>query len=182
MTGDNGNDALGNVRDDGTLIFERDLPGPLERVWEYITDADKRATWLAGGEFDLRAGGEARLSFRLDELTGEPVPERYGTVQHHEHICRITRCEPPHVLAFTWPEGGGAESEVTFELEPREDSVLLRLTHRRLPDRETEIDVASGWHAHLGLLADRLSARPPRGFWSAHAAAEARYEQIVPAR
>lgn len=182
MAGDSRNNAPGTFPGDGTLIIERIVPGPLERVWEYITDSKKRATWLAGGEFDLRIGGEARLSFRLDELTGEAIPERYAAVRRHEHVCRITRCEAPHVLSFTWPEGGGAESEVTFELEPREDSVLLRLTHRRLPDRETEVDVASGWHAHLGLLADRLSARPPRGFWSAHAAAEAQYERIAPRR
>ena len=32
--------------DDTTVRFERLLPGPIERVWEYLTDGDKRATWL----------------------------------------------------------------------------------------------------------------------------------------
>jgi uncharacterized protein YndB with AHSA1/START domain len=30
-----------------TLRIERLLPGPIERVWQYLTDSDKRATWLA---------------------------------------------------------------------------------------------------------------------------------------
>ena len=32
-----------------TVRFERLLPGPIERVWEYLTDSDRRATWLAAG-------------------------------------------------------------------------------------------------------------------------------------
>ena len=37
----------------GTLIgnnsirFERLLPGPIERVWAYLVEPDKRALWLA---------------------------------------------------------------------------------------------------------------------------------------
>ena len=32
--------------------FERSLPGPVERVWAYLTEADKRRQWLAGGKVD----------------------------------------------------------------------------------------------------------------------------------
>jgi uncharacterized protein YndB with AHSA1/START domain len=61
----------------GTVRLERLLPGPIERVWEYLTDAQKRATWLAGGVFDLRVGGVTRLEFRHDTLSAEPPPEAY---------------------------------------------------------------------------------------------------------
>src|SRR5437762_3029640 len=47
----------------GTVKMERLLPGPVERVWAYITDSKKRSLWLAAGEFDLRVGGEIRLQF-----------------------------------------------------------------------------------------------------------------------
>ena len=47
----------------GTVKLERLLPGPVERVWAYITESDKRAKWLAAGEFDLRVGGRVRLEF-----------------------------------------------------------------------------------------------------------------------
>ena len=36
--------------DETTVRFERLLPGPIERVWQYLTDGDKRAKWLCGGE------------------------------------------------------------------------------------------------------------------------------------
>ena len=29
--------------------FERLLPGPIERVWSYLTDSEKRGKWLASG-------------------------------------------------------------------------------------------------------------------------------------
>ena len=46
-----------------TMRLERLLPGPVERVWAYLTESEKRATWLCGGEFELRVGGRVRLEF-----------------------------------------------------------------------------------------------------------------------
>ena len=36
-----------------TLRIERTLPGPIERVWTYLTDPAKRATWFARGPMEL---------------------------------------------------------------------------------------------------------------------------------
>ena len=58
----------GVVTEPGTIRFERLLPGPIERVWAYLTEADKRRQWFAGGEMELRAGGKADLLFRHAEL------------------------------------------------------------------------------------------------------------------
>jgi uncharacterized protein YndB with AHSA1/START domain len=90
---------------------------------------------------------------------------------------RITRCDPPRLLSYTWAEWG----EVTFELTPRGDDVLLVLTHQRLADRAGMVSVAGGWHAHLGILADNLDSREPRPFWSTHAKAAAEYEKRMAA-
>ena len=46
-----------------TVRMERLLPGPVERLWAYLTESKKRATWFCGGEFELRVGGHARLQF-----------------------------------------------------------------------------------------------------------------------
>ena len=48
----------GTITEAGTIRFERLLPGPIERVWAYLTESDKRAKWLAAGDMDLRPGGE----------------------------------------------------------------------------------------------------------------------------
>lgn len=169
-------EPLGRALDAASVRIERLLPGPIERVWAYLTESDKRAKWLAGGEMALRPGAELALAFRHGELSHEPTPERWRGVDGHVNHCRVTRCEPPRLLSFTWPEARGEDSEVTFELTPQEDGVLLVVTHRRLADRAAMVNVAGGWHAHLGLLADHLNGRPPRGFWSAYAVAEKQYE------
>ena len=43
--------------DTATVRLERLLPGPIERVWAFITESDLRRQWLAAGEFELTVGG-----------------------------------------------------------------------------------------------------------------------------
>ena len=47
-----------------TVRIERILPGPVERIWAYITDSDKRRKWFAEGPMV-----EVR-----DRQSGNPVP------------------------------------------------------------------------------------------------------------
>lgn len=163
----------------GTLRFRRRLPGPVERVWAYLTEPDKRRRWLAGGPMDLRPGGAVELRFRNAELArdDDPAPDRYreagndGTVRGD-----IVRCEPPRLLAFTWGSAADAPepaSEVTIELEPDGDDVLLTLTHQRLAEGAQTLAVAGGWHTHLDILGDVLRGDEPRPFWRTHARVEA---------
>jgi len=65
-------------------------------------------------------------------------------------------------VAHTWGEN---DSEVTFELEPRGERVLLTVTHQRLKNRDAMLSVAGGWHAHLGVLVDQLEQNDRRPFW-----------------
>ncbi len=170
----------GVVTEAGTVRFERVLPGPIERVWAYLTESEKRGTWLASGEMELRVGGRVELKFRHAELSSqtEPTPERYKKYEKGASVYgRITRCEPPRLLSYTWGESDGVDSEVTFELTPRGNDVLLVLTHRRLPDRTEMISVSGGWHTHLAILADHLYGRARRPFWSTHALLEGEYEK-----
>lgn len=171
----NPEEPLGTAIDALSVRIERVLPGPVERVWAYLTEPDKRARWLAGGDMELRPGAEIALCFRHSELSHEPAPERWRGAEGHVNHSHVTRCEPPTLLAITWPSEG-EDSEVTFELTPQGDEVLLVVTHRRLADKTEMTNVASGWHAHLAILADQLHGRQPRGFWSTFAAAEAAYQ------
>jgi len=170
---------FGVVPEARTLRIRRVLPGPIERVWAYLTESDKRARWLASGPMELRAGGRVELTFRNSELTGdsEPVPDAYKKYEGWSFSGEVIRCEPPRLLSYTWGDG----SEVTFELSPEGEKVLLVLTHRRLPDRGTMVGVASGWHNHLGVLQARLEGRAPQPFWSTQARLKAAYEERLPA-
>lgn len=160
-----------------TVRFERLLRGPIDRVWAYLTDPEKRAQWLAAGPMELRVGGRVSLVFRHGELspTPEVVPERYRSFDGAVVEGRVTRCEPPHVLGYTWGEAEGVDSEVTFELADQGDRVHLVLTHRRLAGRAAMLSVAGGWHTHLDILADRLAGRAPAPFWATHERWEADY-------
>ncbi len=164
----------GTSPEQATVRLERMLPGPIERVWAYLTDSDKRATWFAGGVFDLRVGGKADLHFDHDLLSAEKTPPEMKK-KRYDFTETITRCEPPRLLSYTFGHGG-PESEVTFELETRGKGVLLVLTHRRIVDRNTKIGLASGWDTHVAILEDRLNGVEPRPFWTTHARLKNEYE------
>jgi uncharacterized protein YndB with AHSA1/START domain len=169
--------ADGEILDASTVRFERLLPGPIERVWAFLTESEKRKLWLAAGEFELRPGGKTTLFFQHNNLSPKVgVPPEQFRKMHEEgggFDGKVLRCEPPRLLAITW--GGDQSSEVTFELTPQHDGkVLLTLTHRRLSTNEMA-NVAPGWHTHLGVLLERLSGREPENFWTAFIEAKAHY-------
>jgi uncharacterized protein YndB with AHSA1/START domain len=160
----------------GELRLTRLLPGPIERVWQYLIDPEKRARWFAGGLLEQKAGGRVAFAMRHSNLApGETPPDKYKTV-HYSGVTvegRVLRCEPPHLLVFTF---GGDDSEVTFELQPQGDKVLLLLTHvARGEDLPDLTNFASGWHTHVALLIAELENAPRPGFWAVHAKLLAEY-------
>lgn len=160
-----------------TVRIERSLPGPIERVWDYLTQSDKRATWLARGPMDMAEGGKVELTWFNSTLSAqnEPPPEEYSKSEGHSMTGRVLACDPPHLLSFTW-NGETSESVVTFELSQRGGRVHLVLTHSRLASRGAKLSVSGGWHAHLDILDDVLSDKPARPFWSNHTRLKAEYE------
>lgn len=145
-----------------TLVIQRWLPGPAERLWRYLTEADLRRKWLADGAMVPEPGATFELVWRNAELgdTGEPRPE--GLPEEHRLTSRIIAADPPRRLSFTWGEG-----EVTFDLAPQGDRVRLTITHR-LGTPQAIFDVAPGWHQHLDLLAAVLADAPVPAFWSGY--------------
>ena len=60
----------GELLDESTVRFERMLPGPIERVWSFIVDSDKRKKWLCGG--DIGAQWVKRVWMpRAEEIVSE---------------------------------------------------------------------------------------------------------------
>lgn len=162
-----------------TVRFERLLPGPIERVWEFLTDAEKRSRWFAGGPMELRVGGTAELHFDHTQISGEPTPEPYRSMMENDNISvgHVTQCVPPRLLSYTWWENSDDKSEISFELSEQGSDVLLILTHRRLADRKEMLNVSGGWHIHLDILEDRLKEVTPRPFWTTFYKLKAEYDQ-----
>lgn len=173
-------DTYGKFTEPETLRFERLLPGPIERVWDYLTKSELRGKWLASGSMDLREGGNVKLVFNHQNLTphDDPIPEKYkeqGEVSTMHG--KVTRIDPPRLISFTWAETQG-ESEVTFELTPKGENVLLELTHQKIgDDREMLLEVSAGWHTHLDIMTDKLNGREPKPFWAKHIKLEEEYEK-----
>ena len=171
-------DKYGVVIAPNTIRFERVLPGPIERVWAYLTESEKRAKWLASGAMDLYVGGEVELFWlhtTLDTTKPDEPPEKYKN--GHYMKAKITRFEPPHVLGYTWGAREDALSEVVFELSERGNEVLLVLTHHRLPNQHDLLGVSGGWHTHLDTLVEHLNGRTAPAFWGRHAVLDAEYKQ-----
>lgn len=166
--------GYGVLKDSETFRIERLLPGPIERVWGYLTDREKRRKWFGGGPMELRTAGRVELQFRFSELSSETTPADQADAC--EVAGWVTQCEPPRLLSYTWGIEPDA-SEVSFELEERGQQVLLVITHRRLKSREMAVKVASGWHTHLELLGDHLNDREPRPFWTTKTRLEEEYRE-----
>jgi len=170
-------DAYGTLTAPDSLTIQRLLPGPLERVWVYLTEIEDRRRWLAAGPMELRVGAPFELVWRNHELTDPPGTPPEGFAEEHRMQSRITELEPLRRLSFTWGEHG----EVTFALEPRGERVLLTVIHRRAPDRATLLQVAAGWHAHLDILAARAAGEAPAPFWDHWSGLRRDYERRLPA-
>lgn len=176
MTGPATPDAYGVLTEPTTLEIQRFLPGPIERVWAYLTESDLRRQWLASGEMELKVGAPFELVWRNDELTNPPGQRPAGAGEEHRMKAEITELDPPRKLSFTWGSTGG----VSFELEPKGERVLLTVTHHRVTDRSTLRGVSTGWHSHLDVLAARLSGTEPEPFWDKFSRLKNEYERRIP--
>jgi uncharacterized protein YndB with AHSA1/START domain len=170
----------GERLDDSTVRFERLLPGPIDRVWSYLTEGDKRARWLCGGDAEPEVGGHVDMHFHNLSLSSDediPRPEKYRDMPEKMSFSgKVLRYEPPRVLAHTW-EFANEASEVLYELTEQGDKVLLVLTHSLLESIDTVLSVSGGWHTHLNILVDVLEGGKPRPFYKMQTQLEAEYEQ-----
>jgi uncharacterized protein YndB with AHSA1/START domain len=139
----------GETRQETMVRFERRMPGPLERAWEFITSSEHLGKWLMAGSIEPREGGAVNLG--------------------DGHIRGVvTQWQPPRRLTYTWNVfspgemvSGFPESYVTFELEPIGDSVQLVLTHRPILLKEFEGRTMMGWHTLLDSLVAVAQGRQP---------------------
>jgi uncharacterized protein YndB with AHSA1/START domain len=168
--------TYGTLIEPATLKMQRLLPGPIERIWAYLTESDKRRKWLAAGKMELKVGAPFELVWRNDELTDPPGERPAGFGDEHRMQSRITELDPPRKLCFAWKDSG----DVSIELEAKGNEVLLTLIHRRLPNRSTMLGVSTGWHVHLDLLVARARGEEPPPFWDGFAKLRKEYDRRLP--
>jgi uncharacterized protein YndB with AHSA1/START domain len=135
----------GQLHKETMVRFERLLPGPMERVWDYLTSSEHLGKWLLNGTIEPREGGAVNLG--------------------DGHIRGVvTQWQPPRRLTYTWnvfSPGAYPESYLTLELEPRGEQVALTLTHRPILLPEFEGRTMMGWHTFLARLLAVVEGREP---------------------
>lgn len=92
-----------------SVVVERDLAHPPDKVWRALTQPHLVAEWLMAG--DIRPELGHAFSFSGD----------WGAV-----ACEVLEIDPGRVIAYTW-NGLGLESTVTWTLTPTPTGTHLRL-------------------------------------------------------
>ncbi len=171
---------LGILMDPSTLTFERILPGDIHDIWALIVEPEKRTTWLAGGEWELKVGGRAELIFENENLSDadDKPPSSIGTgEQEVAFIGEVLDIDPPRLIEIAWPESAGAWSRVRFELLQQDEQVRLILTQFGVDSIEALRGTAAGWHTHLDILnALQTNSKRP-SFWRQFAVWQGVYDQ-----
>jgi uncharacterized protein YndB with AHSA1/START domain len=168
--------AFGELASPSTLTIQRTLPGPIERVWSYLVDSELRQQWLAAGRLTPEAGTSFELVWRNDELSASASERPQGFPAESRATCQVTEAQVPRKLRFLWPDVG----DVSFELEPVGDQVVLTVTHRQLPNRSLSVMVGAGWHMHCDILVARVAGVVAPSFWRGWMRLRDEYERRIP--
>ena len=97
-----------------TLVIEREMPHPPEKVWRALTEVPLLDEWLLKSDFQPIVGH--KFNFR-----NEPMPQWDGRV--HGEVLTVS---PHERLAYRW-EALGLNSVVTWTLTPTEGGTHLRM-------------------------------------------------------
>ncbi|MGV6820807.1 MAG: hypothetical protein ACWA5T_09975 [Parvularcula sp.] len=170
----------GEILEDGTLYFVRELPGDLSQAWSWIAEGQKRAAWLCGGDDVRRTGETIKFVFSHKDLTPheEVIPEKYKDMDDGISFdVDVTACEPPHRLVIWWPSPEG-NNEIEFRLKEIDGKVILELFQRGEIPVEHFLGSCAGWHTHLGLMVDKMGGVSPQPFWTTHEALYLEYRSL----
>jgi uncharacterized protein YndB with AHSA1/START domain len=106
-----------------TLVIEREMPHPPEKIWRALTEGQLIEEWLMKNDFRPVVGH--RFQFRR-----EPVQNWNGIID-----AEVLVVEPNARLAYSWGSLG-LESVVTWTLTPTEDGTHLRMEQSGFPSEE----------------------------------------------
>jgi uncharacterized protein YndB with AHSA1/START domain len=124
-----------------TLVIEREMPHPPEKLWRALTEGQLIEQWLMKSDFQPQVGH--RFKFR-----STPVPNWSGIIDSE-----VLVVEPITRLAYSWG-ALGLESVVTWTLTPTEDGTHVRMEHSGFgSDQDAAYKGATyGWRNFIGNL------------------------------
>ena len=125
-----------------SVIIERDLPHPPEKIWRTLTQGHLIEEWLMKNDFKPVA--DHRFTLRAD----------WGAVD-----CQVTAIEPNKTLSYTWA-AYGLESVVTWTLTPTSTGTHLRMEQSGFrPDQQQAYQGAKGGWPQFFAALEQVLAR-----------------------
>lgn len=106
--------------DTRSVVVERELPHPPEKVWRALTQPHLIEEWLA--KIDFKPVKGHRFSVQIDAQTDKSFV--FG--------CEVVAVEPNRVLSYSWSSSGdgggnGLRTAVTWTLTPTPGGTHLRM-------------------------------------------------------
>lgn len=130
-----------------SIIIERDIAHPPEKIWRVLTTPHLIEEWLMKTDFVPVAGHQFEL--RAD----------WGTV-----TCKVLTLEPGRQLAYTWDAGDdatGLRSTVTWTLTPTAAGTRLRMEQSGFRKGQPHYygGAMAGWPRMIDTI-EAIAARP----------------------
>jgi uncharacterized protein YndB with AHSA1/START domain len=124
-----------------TLVIERELPYPPEKIWRALTQGSLIKEWLMDNDFQPVVGHS--FQFR-----STPMPNWNGIIDSH-----VLVVEPNRKLSYSWG-ALGLESAVTWTLTPTDTGTHIRMEHSGFgSDQDAAYKGANyGWQKFIGNL------------------------------
>lgn len=131
-----------------SVVVERVMPHPPEKVWRALTEPALIEDWLMRSDFAPAVGH--RFQFRT-----EPAHGWSGVVE-----AEVLEVEPPRRLAYRWASDGGLDTVVTWTLSPAEGGTAVRMEQSGFSaEQEANIRGATfGWQRNMAEL-ERVAGR-----------------------
>jgi uncharacterized protein YndB with AHSA1/START domain len=124
-----------------SIVVERTMPHPPEKVWKALTTSELVAKWLMANDFEPRLG--RRFNFRAT-----PIPGAWNGVTD----CEVLEIDAPRKLAYSWNASGeqaqgGLKTVVTWTLTPADGGTHVRMeqTGFRPQDEMGRQAMGGGW-------------------------------------
>ena len=130
-----------------SVVVERELAFPPEKIWRALTQPHLIEEWLMKGDF--KPVVDHRFNLRKN-----PKPDVSIVVD-----CQVLAVEPHKTLSYTWA-AYGLESVVTWTLTPTRTGTLLRMEQSGFRPDQTQAyhGARHGWQQNLAAL-EQLLAR-----------------------
>jgi uncharacterized protein YndB with AHSA1/START domain len=130
-----------------SVVVERELPFPAERIWRALTQPHLIEEWLMKNDF--KPVVDHRFNLRKN-----PKPDVSIVVD-----CQVLAVEPHQTLSYTW-SAYGLQGVVTWTLTPTSTGTHLRMEQSGFrPDQKQAYHGARhGWQQYLAAL-EQLLAR-----------------------